>query len=112
MRVTAGVLAAVLVGCSEPVGPGIDPVPPQRHSNPAWSSNDVIAFEDQGAVCVSPNGGYQIDASKAGIWLWDAKTSSRVRFLSTGHTPAWDPTGRLLAVGHDFELSVYDVAGG
>jgi Tol biopolymer transport system component len=92
---------------------------PLRHSSPECSADGRIAYIDFGVSCVDPSSGsYQEDTSKAGIWIYDTRNSSRFRFLASRglsfrepDEPAWDPTGQLLTVTRGNALETYGLDG-
>jgi Tol biopolymer transport system component len=85
---------------------------PIRHYSPAWSPQSLIAYFDVGIVCVRANGTYNIDTTKAGIWIFNASTHDRSRFLANGDTPAWSPSGDTLAIASGSSVKMYSLVGG
>jgi len=102
-------LVATLVGsCSKsPTQPPFEPVFPAKHGVPAWSATDVVAYVDFGIDCVRGDGSFEIDTSKAGVWLHDVQSSTNRRFLAIGDNPAWSHDGSLIALIQGRSIGVY-----
>jgi len=99
-----------LEGCSNqdknPAGPGTTPAAPGslsfdvfpiRQDGPAWSRGGLIAYRDNGIVCVNAAGAYLTDPSLAGLWILDPSTSARRRVTTSGEDPAWFPDAQRIA---------------
>lgn len=74
---------------------------PTFHQMPCWSSQDLIAYRDEGIVVpVPPDGSYTVDFSLRGIWVLDTETgeAERIPVSSWSLYPAWSPDGSELAL--------------
>lgn len=80
-------------------GPIDPPLFPVHHDYPAWSAQGLIAYEDNGIVCLdSLSGAYFPDTTLAGLWIVNPSTGDKRRLLPTGTMPAWSRDGTKLAV--------------
>lgn len=84
---------------------------PVHHEAPAWSSKGLIAYRDNGIVCVSPGGGYVRDSSLAGLWILDPAAGTKIRIRSTGWDPAWSPDGNSLTFSDQGQIFVMNADG-
>jgi Tol biopolymer transport system component len=75
-----------------------------HQQDPAWSSQGLIAFRDNGLVCVRPDGGSFPDSALSGLWILDPETLEKRRLLPDGYSPAWAPDGQQLAFEADFQI--------
>ena len=91
---------------SEPGGGVAPPRPvyPMHQQDPAWSRQGLIAFRDNGVVCVRPSGGYLPDSALSGLWILDPETLEKRRLLPDGYSPAWAPDGQQLAFEADKQI--------
>src|SRR5258705_8517548 len=96
-NLAASVLSAMLLalfgtqGCStshptEPDSGGgpIGSVFPNFQDSPSWSSNGLLAYRDNGIVCLLGNDTYLVDPALAGIWLVDPTSGASRRAWVVG----------------------------
>jgi len=81
-------------------GPGTSTfdVFPVHQDGPSWSSTGLIAFRDNGIVCVKADGAFYVDSTLAGIWVINPRTGLRYRASARGEDAAWSPDGQRLAL--------------
>lgn len=96
------VVVASFCACSDSksiVGP-TEALFPTHHVQPAWSTKSIIAYRDEGIVCVDPGGGYTVDSALVGIWFLDLVSGAKQRIIPNGSNPTWSHMGDKLS----FEL--------
>lgn len=108
LMVMAG--AGCLTGPRE--GVGTHPVFPIRHDAPAWSSQNRIAFRDNGVACVGAGGGFRVDPARVGIWVLDLETREEELVVPGGDLPAWSPDGDTLAFVGGAQIYTAPLTGG
>jgi Tol biopolymer transport system component len=101
--VTVGIVLC-LSACSKapataPIIPVVhyDVVYPEHQADPDWSRQGLLAYLDNGIVCVSSGGSYSEDTTKTGIWIWYPHANTRRRLVPFGMSPAWSPDGSRVA---------------
>ncbi len=68
---------------------------------PAWSSQGLIAYHDNGIVPEGGSGAWTTDTALVGLWTIDPATGARTRIPNGGLQPSWSPDGqRLLFAGY------------
>ncbi len=108
---TARLLCTLVIICAcscdggEPTKPR-DALFPTHYTDPAWSSQDQIAYRDEGIVCVYPTGAFTTDTSLAGIWLLNVSTGERTRIVSQGYAPTWSPNADSIACDLGGQIAV------
>jgi len=101
-------IGASFCGCSDSksvVGP-TGALFPTHHVEPAWSTRNIIAYRDEGIVCVDRGGGYTVDSALVGIWLLDPASGAKQRLIPNGSNPAWSPMGDKLSFELDGRVMV------
>jgi Tol biopolymer transport system component len=113
--------AASIIGCDKGTKPKSVVVPqppsgygivyPEHQVDPAWSSQGMIAYHDNGLVCAGDGLGWKPDTSLAGLWVLDLNAGAKRRLLPFGHSPAWSPDGSRLMFEEGGRLFAINVDG-
>lgn len=100
-------LLAILCSCgSDKTTQPNDIIFPIHQDEPAWSRGDSLLYLDKGIVCVTTEGAYMTDNSKAGLWVMNVTTMTRTRILPDGRAPAWSPHGDSIVFTLNGQIAV------
>lgn len=83
------------------------PAYPLHHLEPAWSRQGLIAYRDEGVICLREGGVSIIDLSLVGIYVLDPATETAQRVLGYGGQPTWSPDGTKLCF--EYQRQIYSV---
>ena len=92
-------------------GPHDSVVFPIKQYWPSWLVSGRLAYIDAGITCVKPNGGYEVDPARHGVYLFDPITQRRTRIAAADYGVACHPSREILAYSDGQSITICDTSG-